>query len=85
MKRYTHAERHDLERAFDVWAGRGRLLDFDGTHFTQARRMLMRHDRLRAPDALHLAIAKANELELATLDGPLRQAALAEGMRVTDL
>lgn len=85
MNRLAPDERRDLEAAFDAWAGQGRLVDFDSEQFTQARRMLMNHDRLRAPDALHLAIAKANGLEMASLDAVLIDAALAEGLKVAEL
>jgi len=85
MKRYTEGERRDIEIAFDVWAGQGRMLDFEPAQFTQARRLIFKHRRLRAPDALHLAITQVNALELATLDGALKEAAIAEGLRVVDL
>lgn len=85
MSRLAPEERRDLEATFDAWAGQGRLVDFDAEQFSQARRMLMTHDRLRAPDALHLAIAKANGLEMASLDAVLIDAALAEGLKVAEL
>ena len=84
-KRFTQAERNDLENAFDDWSRRGRMLDFDAERFNDARLLLLRHSRLRAPDALHLAIARWSGLELATLDGVFREAAIAEGVPVVEL
>lgn len=85
MNRYTENERLDVERAFDGWTRRGRLLDFEADRFVDARRLLHKHRRLRAPDALHLAIVQWNGLQLATLDGVMREAAIAEGLDVVDL
>lgn len=85
MKRFTEVERLDVERAFDRWTRKGRMLDFQADRFDDARLLLHRHGRLRAPDALHLAIAQWNGLELATLDDVLRDAAVAEGLAVADL
>lgn len=84
-KRFTQAERNDLENAFDDWSRTGRMLDFDAERFNDARLLLLRHSRLRAPDALHLAIARWSGLELATLDGVFREAAIAEGVPVVEL
>ena len=84
-KRFTDTERSELENAFDDWSRRGKMLDFDAARFTDARLLLLRHSRLRAPDALHLAMARWSGLELATLDGVLREAAVAEGVPVVDL
>ncbi|CAN5236179.1 hypothetical protein BH10PSE2_BH10PSE2_00280 [soil metagenome] len=61
------------------------MLEFDSDRFDDARRLLRKHERLRAPDALHLAIASWNGLEMATLDVVLRDAAAAEGVVVVDL
>lgn len=85
MKRFKEPERLDLERTFDAWARQGRMLDFEVDRFTDARRLVQKHSRLRAPDALHLAMAQWNGLELATLDDVLREAAVIEGMKVVDL
>lgn len=85
VKHLTESERTGFERAFDVWARSGQMLEFQPERFLDARLLLQKHSRLRAPDALHLAIAQWNGLQLATLDVVLREAALAEGMRVIDL
>ncbi|MFA4892771.1 type II toxin-antitoxin system VapC family toxin [Brevundimonas sp.] len=85
LKNVTEAERKALERAFDRWSRKGQMLEFEADMFNNARVLLQRHSRLRAPDALHLAIALRNGVELATLDIVLRDAAVAEGMKVIDL
>jgi len=85
VKHLTESERMGFERAFDVWTRNGQMLEFQPERFEDARLLLQRHSRLRAPDALHLAIARWNGLELATLDGVLREAAIAEGVLVVEL
>lgn len=85
LKRLTEAERRDTERAFDRWARKGKMLEFDTDCFQEARRLLQAHGRLRAPDALHLAIAHRHGLAFATLDDVLHDAALAEGLKVVAL
>ena len=85
MKRLTEPERLGVERAFDGWARKGRILGFQTDRFNDARLLLQRHARLRAPDALHLAIARHAGLPLATLDHDMREAAVAEGMEVIAL
>ena len=47
-----------------------------------ARRLVARHDPLRAPDALHLAIAQRADACMVTFDKQLAQVAEAEGLRV---
>jgi predicted nucleic acid-binding protein len=85
LKHLTDSERMGFERAFDLWSRTGQMLEFQPERFEDARLLLQRHSRLRAPDALHLAIAQWNDLQLATLDVVLRDAAVAEGMKVIDL
>ena len=85
MKRLEPIERTRIEAAFDQWILTGRLLEFQPERFSDARGLLQKHDRLRTPDALHLAIARWNGLELTTLDTVLKEAALAEGLTVTSL
>lgn len=85
MKRLAAGERTRIETAFDQWVRTGRLLEFETERFLDARELLQKHTRLGAPDALHLAIARWNALELTTLDDVLKDAALAEGLMVTSL
>lgn len=85
MKHITEAERRAIEDGLDTWARRSRIVSFEPACLDDARRLLRRHSRLRAPDALHLAIAAWHGLDIATLDGVLRDAALAEGLKVVDL
>lgn len=85
MKRITETERRAIEGSLDIWARRSRIVAFEPTCLDDARQLLRRHTRLRAPDALHLAIAVWHGLDLATLDGVLKDAAVAEGLTVVDL
>ena len=78
-------ERKAAEFAFDRWAAHGLVLEVARERFHDARVLMQAHHRLRAPDALHLAIARHQGLPLATLDQDMRDAALAEGMEVIDL
>ena len=85
LNHVTEPERIGMERAFDLWMRSGQMLEFQTDRFEDARLLLQTHSRLRAPDALHLAIARWNGLKLATLDVVLRDAAVAEGMDVVEL
>ena len=78
-------ERKAAELAFDRWAMRGVVLEVARERFQDARILMQGHRRLRAPDALHLAVARHEGLPLATLDHDLRDAAVAEGLKVIDL
>ena len=78
-------ERKAAELAFDRWAARGLVLEVARERFQDARVLIQAHRRLRAPDALHLAIARHEGLRLATLDRDLHDAAVAEGLEVVDL
>jgi len=51
----------------------------------EARALVCGYPPLRAPDALHLAVARRLAVPLATLDGGLRKAALASATEVVDL
>ena len=81
----TDQERKAAEAAFDRWAAGGRVLEVARERFREARTLMQVHRRLRAPDALHLAIVRHEGLPLATLDDDMRDAALAEGLPVVDL
>ncbi len=72
----------EAEARVDRWAGAGRLIDLDPEAFDLARRLMRRHRRLRAPDALHLAAAKLSGLGLASFDVDLAEAAREEGLDV---
>lgn len=85
MKRLTSAEWRRAETAFDTWAVKFRQLDFEAKHVVGARRLIVTHGGLRAPDALHLAIAADAGTPLATLDEGLRKAARAEGVELVSL
>ena len=51
-------ERKAAELAFDRWAAQGLVLEVARERFQEARVLIRNHRRLRAPDALHLAIGK---------------------------
>jgi len=79
--RITAGERRGAEIEMD------RLLDptrpdavIGPEDFLEARRLLERHTTLRAPDALHLAIAEREGWALATLDRGLAAAAEQQGV-----
>ncbi len=82
----TSQEQSDLDEALDRWTSRGakviQVIDDD----FRASRELVRNSRsgLRASDALHLAIAARETLELATFDVVLRRAAIEFGVETTD-
>lgn len=78
-------ERNIAEMAFDRWAEQGTVLEVHRERFQEARMLMRRHPRLRAPDALHLAIARQAGLAVATLDHDMREAAMIEGMDTIDL
>ena len=78
-------ERKVAELAFDRWVTRGVVLEVERERFQEARVLIHSHRRLRAPDALHLAIARHAGLPLATLDHDLADAARAEGLEVVAL
>lgn len=59
------------------------VLGVSSEHFRTAARFVQRYELgLRAADSLHLAIAQAHGLEMATLDVRLRQAAVEYGVAV---
>lgn len=67
-----------VESAFyeDIGAGRFRLLTLTSDHFKRANHWLLaRKTALRTLDALHLAIAEANNATLVSLDRALLDAA----------
>ena len=78
-------ERKIAEVAYDRWAENGLVLEIERERFRDARILMQSHSRLRAPDALHLAIARQAGLALATLDQDMAEAAITEGMEVVPL
>ena len=81
----TDPERAAAETAFDRWKSRLVVLEVGRDRFDEARGLMRVHPRLRAADALHLAIAMSSGLGLATADQDMRDAAVAEGIVVVDL
>jgi predicted nucleic acid-binding protein len=74
--RVSPGERDRAEAAFDRWLMRANpILPVLDDHFTEARGLMRLDSSLRAPDALHLGIAKTHRMVLATLDRGLAAAA----------
>ena len=77
-------ERDEAENALNWWLV-GRVMEepIDPDDVPQARLLLHRHDKLRAPDALNLAITLRLAVGMVTYDVDLAAAARAEGVVVT--
>jgi uncharacterized protein len=73
----------EIETFFDAWSHRqgGNRPVVSADHVT-ARLLVSQHAGLRAPDALHLAIALRLRAVMATFDQQQQDAALAEGLEV---
>jgi predicted nucleic acid-binding protein len=85
LQALSEQEREAAETVFDRWVTRMVVLEVERERFQEARLLMRAHRRLRAPDALHLAIAISSGLALATADQDMREAAVAEGLTVVDL
>lgn len=70
------------ERAFDRLMTDFRPVAMIDADVRRARTLVIGHDGLRAPDALHLAIVERLGAALATFDLTLRDAATAIGIDV---
>ena len=76
-------ERDQAENALNWWmTGRVGIVDLDPEDVTDARFLLHRHWKLRAPDALHLAVATRLRARMVTYDLDLAEAAREEGLEV---
>ena len=84
MGRLVAAEAAGRLADFDVWrAGETDTAEMDAHDCRLANTYVRRFDlKLRAPDALHAAICRRLELQLATLDRRLAAAARALGINV---
>ncbi|MGH6958402.1 MAG: type II toxin-antitoxin system VapC family toxin [Caulobacteraceae bacterium] len=73
----SEPDREAAERSFDAWFGSGvTQTDILAEDFRSARRLIrMEIAPLKAPDALHLAVARRLGAVFATLDRPLSRAA----------
>ena len=82
----TSEDRHDTEEQFDIWLKRRRPpLTLRAEEFETARTIMRDDSSLRAPDALHLAVAQNLGLTLATLDLKLAGAARRAGVVISSL
>lgn len=76
-------ERDEAENALNWWlAVRVKEEPVDPEDVIQARMLLYRHAKLRAPDALHLALVSRLRVGLVTYDLDLAAAARADGVSV---
>lgn len=76
-------ERDEAENALNWWLdGRIREEPIDPEDVVQARFLLHRHAKLRAPDALHLAVLTRLRVGLVTYDLDLAAAARTDGLSV---
>jgi predicted nucleic acid-binding protein len=78
-------EREVAESRLDRWVGlRDLPLNLLPEDFEAARRFIRVHRLLRAPDALHMAVAARNGLAIATFDQRLAQAAMEHGLETVN-
>ncbi len=84
MNRLTPQERDEIEDALDQWTSRvSRVIAVIPQDFGVGRRFVRQGDSgLRGSDALHLAIAARERLEIATFDLVLARAAAEVGVAV---
>ena len=62
------------------------ILSIEAAHFTRAAALVDRHTLgLRAPDALHLAIAEVAGATMVTFDGQLKNACVNIGVQVAEI
>jgi len=81
--RMDKQERHAAEQAFDDWRRDGVVhLSVSDSDLQLARRLLQTHLTLRAPDAVHLALAQQGGHSLATYDRTLAEVARRTGVEV---
>jgi predicted nucleic acid-binding protein len=85
LKQISDAQRRLSDARLDQWLN---LVDpplaIAEEDFPAARTLIQTFGLLRAPDALHLAIATRNSLTLATFDDRLADIAVANGMTIVD-
>lgn len=82
MRQLSDPDRWHLETQLDQWLTARRVLNVLDQDVVEARQLVRRDIRLRAPDALHIAIARRGECELATLDQDMAAAATRLGLPV---
>ncbi|MBX3476935.1 MAG: type II toxin-antitoxin system VapC family toxin [Brevundimonas sp.] len=82
MGRLADKARRGLEIRLDAWLGGREVIDVLNEDVVLARDLVRGDVRLRAPDALHLAIALREGLPLATLDRDMAAAARDAGLVV---
>ncbi|MBJ7320015.1 MAG: type II toxin-antitoxin system VapC family toxin [Alphaproteobacteria bacterium] len=82
MRHLLDKDRRALERQLDQWLKTRTVLSVIDGDIVEARVMVRSDARLRAPDALHLAIAARNDCVVATLDADMAAVACDLGLEV---
>lgn len=82
MRNLTDRGRREFELQLDQWLGSRVVLPVDDSDMAEARRLVRNEVRLRAPDALHLALAARHGCGLATLDEDMAAVARDIGLTV---
>ncbi len=87
MKRLSVLEKDALDQALDFWAGgSSRVLPITAADFQMGRTFVQASRAgLRSSDALHLAVAAREALQLATFDTVLTRAAAEFGIQIADV
>lgn len=83
--RLTAAARENAERRLTRAALSGPLLEILPEDLDYARTLVQEHENLRAPDALHLAIALGRAMALATFDDEMAKVGRLSGLEVVEL
>lgn len=80
MRRLADRDRRGLELRLDQWLATRLVLPVAEGDVIEARRLIRADPRLRAPDALHLAVVARNDCVLATLDEGMGRSARDLGL-----
>ncbi len=82
MRHLADRDRRELERQFDSWLKTRVVLSVLDADMTEARRLVREDVRLRAPDALHVAVAARHRCVMATFDADMAKVARDCGLLV---
>lgn len=82
MRNLLDRDRREFELQLDQWLRSRVVLSVVDADMVEARRLVRNDVRLRAPDALHLALAARHGCSLATLDEDMAKVATDIGLQV---
>lgn len=82
MQRLSDRDRRRLELDLDQWLSTRLVLEVASGDIVEARRLVRSDTRLRAPDAIHLAVVTRHGCVLATLDEDMAAVAHDLGLDV---